>query len=163
MLLKNGKRICGAGGALATAPLVQSKSYFEVKLQQNGYWAIGVATKQTNINSIKGGSDPYSWCLCSDNTVRHGDKEISRVENIDSTDNLASNFSDETKLIEDDSKENTADLKSIPNSPAEGDTIGVTYDHVELNFYLNGKNLEVPVLNVKGSVFPVLYGENIFY
>lgn len=43
--------------------------------------------------------------------------------------------------------------------PAEGDTIGVSYDHVELNFYLNGKNLDVPLLNVRGSVYPALYGE----
>lgn len=43
--------------------------------------------------------------------------------------------------------------------PAEGDTIGVAYDHVELNFYLNGRKLDVPVLNVRGTVFPALYGK----
>jgi SPRY domain len=41
--------------------------------------------------------------------------------------------------------------------PQEGDIVGVAYDHVELNFYLNGKNLEVPVLNVRGQVYPAVY------
>nr|CAD7443296.1 unnamed protein product [Timema bartmani] len=36
VIVKNGMRVCGSGGALASAPLVQSKSYFEVKLQQSG-------------------------------------------------------------------------------------------------------------------------------
>ena len=36
MVVKNGRRICGTGGALATAPLVQDKSYFEVKIQSAG-------------------------------------------------------------------------------------------------------------------------------
>uniref|UniRef100_A0A0K2V5X2 SPRY domain-containing protein 7 n=1 Tax=Lepeophtheirus salmonis TaxID=72036 RepID=A0A0K2V5X2_LEPSM len=39
----------------------------------------------------------------------------------------------------------------------EGDIIGFTYDHVELNFYLNGNNLNCPILGIKGTVFPVLY------
>lgn len=30
--------------------------------------------------------------------------------------------------------------------PQEGDIIGISYDHVELNFYLNGQNLNIPVL-----------------
>lgn len=32
------------------------------------------------------------------------------------------------------------------NLPQEGDILGITYDHVELNFYLNGKNLNIPTL-----------------
>lgn len=43
--------------------------------------------------------------------------------------------------------------------PVEGDTIGVAYDHVELNFFLNGKSMEIPVTNVKGTVYPALYGK----
>ncbi len=35
---------------------------------------------------------------------------------------------------------------------------GLTYDHVELNFYLNGVNLNCPVLGIKGTVYPVVYG-----
>ncbi|KAL5273099.1 SPRYD7 family protein [Megaselia abdita] len=160
VLLKNSKRICGAGGALTTAPLVQSKSYFEVKIQQNGYWAIGLASKSSNLNSSRGGSDAYSWCLCSDNAIRHNDQEISRVNSVAAEPHINS-FTDETKLIPHDTQGiesiDTSSNATTSNFPAEGDTIGVTYDHVELNFYLNGKNLEVPTLNVKGTVFPVVY------
>lgn len=44
--------------------------------------------------------------------------------------------------------------------PDEGDIVGVAFDHVELNFYFNGKNLDVPFRNVRGAaLFPVIYGE----
>lgn len=36
MIVKNGMRICGGGGALGSAPLVQNKAYFETKVQQSG-------------------------------------------------------------------------------------------------------------------------------
>lgn len=36
ILLSHQLRITGSGGALLTAPLVQSKSYFEIKIQQRG-------------------------------------------------------------------------------------------------------------------------------
>lgn len=36
---------------------------------------------------------------------------------------------------------------------------GVSYDHIELNFYLNGKFLDVPVTGVKGTVYPILFGK----
>jgi len=39
----------------------------------------------------------------------------------------------------------------------EGDVISFTYDHVELNFYLNGENLNCPMYGIKGTVFPVFY------
>jgi len=39
----------------------------------------------------------------------------------------------------------------------EGDVLGFSYDHVELNIFLNGQNLDTPVLGIKGTVFPVFY------
>lgn len=33
-----------------------------------------------------------------------------------------------------------------------------TYDHVELNFYHNGKHLHCPITGMKGTVYPVFYG-----
>jgi len=36
---------------------------------------------------------------------------------------------------------------------------GVSYNHIELNFYINGQNLECPFTNVKGNVYPAVYGE----
>ena len=40
VVVKNGRRICGSGAALANAPLAQNKAYFEAKLQSSGqrYW-----------------------------------------------------------------------------------------------------------------------------
>ena len=36
MIVKSGRRICGTGAALANAPLVQDKSYFEIMIQCGG-------------------------------------------------------------------------------------------------------------------------------
>ena len=44
----------------------------------------------------------------------------------------------------------------------EGDVIGFSYDHVELNIFCNGKNLDTPVLGIKGTVFPVFFGQSYF-
>uniref|UniRef100_A0A672K9L1 SPRY domain-containing protein 7 n=2 Tax=Sinocyclocheilus grahami TaxID=75366 RepID=A0A672K9L1_SINGR len=46
--------------------------------------------------------------------------------------------------------------------PQEGDIVGVTYDHVELNLYLNGKNMHCPASGIRGTVFPIVYGELYF-
>lgn len=149
VILKNGCRICGSGGALATAPLVQSKSYFEVKLAQCGYWSIGLATRKTDLNKPKGGTDADSWCLNSDHIVLHNNTEIHK---------LSLQPADITSSLENinDVLPGTNNETGIPN---EGDTIGVAYDHVEMNFYLNGKKLDIPVLNIKGTVYPALFGK----
>jgi len=36
VIVKNGRRICGSGAALANAPIAQNKAYFETKLQSSG-------------------------------------------------------------------------------------------------------------------------------
>ncbi|XP_060813670.1 SPRY domain-containing protein 7 [Bombus pascuorum] len=123
VIVKNGLRVCGRGGALTNAPLVQSKSYFEIKIQQGGIWAIGLATRSTDLNVTTGGNDKESWALNFDSIVRHNQQEIHKIQ-----------------------------------SPVqEGDIIGVSYDHIELNFYLNGKPIGAPVMGIKGTVYPVLY------
>lgn len=155
VLIKGGTRACGSGGALATAPLVQSKSYFEVKLQQSGHWSIGVATPKTDLNEPRGGSDAHSWCLTSDNCVKHDGNVMHELKNAppeERRDSLTDVLLPEIKTSDD------VRLSHL-GIPTEGDIIGVSFDHVELNFYLNGKNLEVPVLSVRGSVYPALYGE----
>lgn len=38
MIVKSKRRLCGTGAALANAPLVQDKSYFEVKIQTGGIY-----------------------------------------------------------------------------------------------------------------------------
>ena len=36
VIVKNGRRICGAGACLANAPIMQDKAYFEIKVQSTG-------------------------------------------------------------------------------------------------------------------------------
>lgn len=79
MIVKNGLRICGGGGALGSAPLVQSKSYFEVKLQQSGIWGVGLATSQVQLDRAPGGIDKESWVLCSDGTVKNSSETLNKV------------------------------------------------------------------------------------
>lgn len=123
VIVKNGLRVCGHGGALTNAPLAQSKSYFEVKIQQGGIWAIGLATRSTDLNTATGGSDTESWALNSDGIIRHNQQELHKIQ----------------------------------GPVEEGDIIGVSYDHIELNFYLNGKSMDAPIMGIKGTTFPVLY------
>lgn len=54
VVVKGGQRVCGSGCALGNAPLVQNKAYFEVKLQQGGVWAVGLATRSTDVNRVHG-------------------------------------------------------------------------------------------------------------
>lgn len=115
---------------------------------------MGLATLKADLNQSRGGTDSESWCLGSDNIVLHDNVEIhklslkpaditSSLENINGT--LPGNGPNETGI------------------PCEGDIIGIAYDHVELNFYLNGKKLELPVLSVRGTVHPVLFGMHFFW
>ena len=81
VIVKNGLRMCGSGGCLASAPLVQNKSYFEVKLQQGGVWGCGVASRSADVNAAPGGHDSESWVLCSDLCIRHNQSSIYKVNN----------------------------------------------------------------------------------
>lgn len=203
MLVKNGARICGTGGALATAPLVQSKSYFEVKIQQAGQWSVGLATRRADLQRVRGGQDAESWCLGSDHAVLHDNKVVHVLEGgvlagtmagrggvADAADagdlgaKQPTTTSDVERLIDaasveteqPHSRKNSAlaaaavdaslnvssssgDSGGGGGAPAEGDTLGIAFDHVELNFYLNGRKLEMPVLGVRGTVYPALFGE----
>ncbi|CAJ0931673.1 unnamed protein product [Ranitomeya imitator] len=54
-----------------------------------------------------------------------------------------------------DEEKNRLPANSLPQ---EGDVVGITYDHVELNVYLNGKNMLCPSSGIRGTVYPVVYG-----
>jgi len=132
VIVKSGQRVCGAGAVLGNAPLVQSKSYFEVKVQQGGSWSVGLATRQTDLNLTVGGMDEFSWALCSDHNIRHNKEELHKVSI-----SVGSNA-------------------SYPNIQ-EGDVIGVSFDHIQLKFYVNGQEIEYSISNVKGTNYPALY------
>lgn len=36
---------------------------------------------------------------------------------------------------------------------------GLTYDHIELNFFHNGSPMNAPFSGIKGTVYPVFYGK----
>ena len=50
VIVKNGLRLCGTGGARASTAIQQNKAYWEVKLQQSGVWACGVCTATADLN-----------------------------------------------------------------------------------------------------------------
>lgn len=78
----NGLRVCGQGCALTNVPLVQSKSYFEVKIRQDGIWAVGLATRTSDLNTAIGGNDSESWALNSNGIIRHNQQELHKVQNL---------------------------------------------------------------------------------
>lgn len=122
VVVKNGLRLCGTGSARGSAPILQDKAYWEVKVQQGGAWSAGVASPAADLNKDLG-LDQNSWAVTSRGVVRtKGGQEY-----------------------------------SISREMEEGDVIGFSYDHVELNIFCNGKNLDTPVLGIKGTVFPVFY------
>jgi hypothetical protein len=162
VVLKNGKRLCGSGGAILNQALLQSKSYFEVKIQQNGHWSVGLCTLNADLNKTRGGLDKFSWCLNAENlvmndgSVLHDLNEIYSSHNENNGSAATANNEDTEQLlpVENTSRKDLTEL--VPSSSSslnprsvlsqEGDIVGVSYDHIELNFYLNGKNLNVPSL-----------------
>lgn len=160
VVLKNGKRICGSGGAILNQALLQSKSYFEVKIQQTGHWSVGLCTLNADLNKTRGGLDKFSWCLNAENLVMNDGEVLYDLNEIYSSNTSASDENgtvtantDTEHLLSVENDKSDSSLPSTPSAsnqrsllPQEGDIIGITYDHVELNFYLNGRNLNIPTL-----------------
>lgn len=82
-----------------------------------------------------GGMDEFSWALCNDHIVRHNKQELYKI-------NVVSNIN-----------------PSETHKMQEGDIIGVSFDHIQLKFYVNGTEIDHSVTNVKGTVYPALYGK----
>uniref|UniRef100_A0AAY4BGY2 SPRY domain-containing protein n=1 Tax=Denticeps clupeoides TaxID=299321 RepID=A0AAY4BGY2_9TELE len=57
-------------------------------------------------------------------------------------------------LYHNDEEKNRLPANSLPQ---EGDVVGLTYDHLELNLDVNGKNLHCPASGIRGTVHPVVY------
>jgi len=121
VIVKNGKRLCGTGGVLSNAPILQDKAYFEVKVQSDGVWGCGVASERCDLNNVPLGES--SW------TFRNDLGFYSQANKIES-----------------------ADIELN-----EGDIIGITYDHVTLQFYLNGYLVGNGISGIKGKVYPVVF------
>uniref|UniRef100_A0A8R1HXZ5 SPRY domain-containing protein 7 n=1 Tax=Caenorhabditis japonica TaxID=281687 RepID=A0A8R1HXZ5_CAEJA len=122
VILKEGERICGIGGAIATVPIVQNKAYFQATVQQTGTWGIGLGQKQSPFDTIP--CTEKFWGIRDNGDIAKENEVIGKM----------------TKTVE------------------EGDVVGVTYDHVELKFYVNGKEVEEGIITgVKGPVYPMVY------
>lgn len=103
--------------------------------------------------------DKESWCLNSDGTVRHNNVELYQLSPAPRESPTADLLvSTESPTHVEEKPESDKELNKAV-MPVEGDTIGVAYDHIDLNFFLNGKNMEIPVRNIKGTVYPALYGK----
>eukprot|EP00730_Choanoeca_flexa_P013150 TRINITY_DN5013_c0_g2_i1.p1 TRINITY_DN5013_c0_g2~~TRINITY_DN5013_c0_g2_i1.p1 ORF type:complete len:195 (+),score=43.73 TRINITY_DN5013_c0_g2_i1:58-642(+) len=121
VVVKNGTRLCGAGAALASAPLMQNKSYWECVVQTGGHWSIGVATEEVDINATILGLDAASWVLRQDGGLYHKGELVERL----------------SERVE------------------EGDTLSCSYDHMALQFYINGQRVSGSHSGIRGRVFPV--------
>lgn len=133
--------------------LLQSKSYFEVKIQQSGHWSVGLCTLNTDLNKTRGGLDKFSWCLNAENYVMNDGQVTYDLNEMYSASNGNGTSNDDTEQLlpignKHEIKNALPSMNSSQRSalPQEGDILGITYDHVELNFYLNGKNLNIPTL-----------------
>lgn len=80
VIIKNGLRLCGTGGALGSAPLIQTKSYFEVKVQQEGKWAVGVGTRNSPLDVGPMGSDPNSWMMRNNGELHFNGLSIGKLD-----------------------------------------------------------------------------------
>lgn len=80
VIVKLDLRICGSGAALATAPILQNKAYFEIKIQCGGIWGVGLASKECNLNQLPLGNDGQSWVLRSDGSIIHNDVSVHQLK-----------------------------------------------------------------------------------
>ncbi|CAP27633.2 Protein CBG07432 [Caenorhabditis briggsae] len=122
VILKEGERICGIGGAIATVPIVQNKAYFQVTVQQTGEY-LG------------------NWTWPKTITFRQ-----------DSLHRKILGHSRQRRYWKEDQV-----IAKMAKTVEEGDVVGVTYDHVELKFYVNGKPVDDVITGVKGPVYPMVY------
>jgi len=167
IVLKCGTRLCGTGGVLLNVPLIQNKSYFEVKIQQSGQWGIGVGTRDADLSHPPLGRDFFSWVMRSTGDLYHDDKVVSTASLPNTTE---CSISGQNLSLSKVSKSacggmpgvelGTVDrerLGSLVNFE-DGDIIGVAYDHLSLQFYLGGIKIEnASFYNIKSRVYPLLY------
>lgn len=83
--------------------------------------------------------DDFSWTLNSDGILRHNKEELYKIN---TSNNTVQNGT----------------VQAVQN-PQEGDVVGISYDHIQLKFYVNGVEVEHAITNVKGTVYPALYGK----
>lgn len=165
IVLKCGTRLCGSGGVLLNVPLIQDKSYFEVKVQQSsGQWGVGVATRDADLSHPPLGRDFFSWVLRSTGQLFHDDKCVAQINSHAVTRSRGDMCSyrctsSATNGVSSSANSTSSCLDDYPVLFEDGDVLGVSYDHMCLQFYLGGNKLEnATFYNIKGGhVYPLLY------
>ena len=107
---------------------------------------MGVATPLVRVDQVPLGGDTHSWVLTSEGSTVHNAEAITRLKEKPSEGGVV--VSEPSPMII-----STWALKSCVVACQ-----GVSYDHVELNFFLNGKSMQCPMMGIRGMVFPVFYG-----
>ncbi|KAJ8256251.1 hypothetical protein COCON_G00201150 [Conger conger] len=144
VIVKSGRRICGTGGCLANAPLHQNKSYFEFKIQSTGGYSLhqNKSYFEFKIQSTGVWGVGVATQKANLNQIPMGRDVHSLVLRHDGS------------VYHNNEEKNRLPANSLPQ---EGDIVGITYDHVEMNLYLNGKNMHCPASGIRGTVLPVVY------
>ena len=66
MTIENGLTIAGTGSVLGDSPVLQDKGYFEVTIKTEGTFAVGVATKESDLKGVLSQEKvATSWTLTS--------------------------------------------------------------------------------------------------
>uniref|UniRef100_A0A8C7LVQ9 SPRY domain containing 7b n=1 Tax=Oncorhynchus mykiss TaxID=8022 RepID=A0A8C7LVQ9_ONCMY len=164
VIVKSGRRICGTGGCLANAPLHQNKSYFEFKIQSTVQILLSQRSPSVHLLHITGGrrySSPMMNSYLFSIVFHTGIWGIGVATQKVNLNQVPMGQDINSLVLRHDGSmyHNNEEKNRLPaNSlPQEGDIVGITYDHVELNLYLNGKNMHCPASGIRGTVFPVVY------
>ena len=66
MSIEDGLSISGTGSVLGDSPILQDKGYFEMTIQKEGTWAVGVCTKETDLKgTLSQEKVKTAWTLVS--------------------------------------------------------------------------------------------------
>ena len=64
--IEDGLSISGTGSVLGDSPILQDKGYFEMTIQKEGTWAVGVCTKETDLKgTLSQEKVKTAWTLVS--------------------------------------------------------------------------------------------------
>lgn len=120
-----------------------------------GIWGVGLATHNSNLNSAPGGNDAESWVFCFDGVLRHNKKELQGVtKRATEGDIIVSVW-----FINISFRRTGKKYLNWINTWFKSQ--GISFDHIELNFYINGVSLDAPITGIRGTVFPAIYGKRM--
>jgi hypothetical protein len=120
-----------------------------------GIWGIGLATSKCSLDTAPLGQNAESWILRDDGTLWHNNKQYDSVKGTgpqegDVIVRLSLHCIVFVKFCYFTLESLSVSVRNVLQ--------GVSYDHTEQRFYLNGRPMNIAFSGIKGTVFPVLYG-----